>query len=53
MEWQKDAVPDAVLLECTHNPGLVLLSILIACAASYVALSIAGLMLRSPQHARR
>ncbi|MEE9100175.1 MULTISPECIES: bifunctional diguanylate cyclase/phosphodiesterase [Pseudomonas] len=53
MEWQQDAVPDAVLLECTHNPGLVLLSILIACAASYVALSIAGLMLRSPQHARR
>ncbi|MCJ1885305.1 EAL domain-containing protein [Pseudomonas sp. LA21] len=53
MEWQKDAVPDAVLLECTHNPGLVLLSILIACAASYVALSIAGLMLRSPRQAWR
>ncbi|WP_152221385.1 bifunctional diguanylate cyclase/phosphodiesterase [Pseudomonas sp. SCB32] len=53
MEWQKDAVSDSVLLECTHNPGLVLLSILIACVASFVALNIAGRMLRTPQHAHR
>ncbi|MHB9798619.1 putative bifunctional diguanylate cyclase/phosphodiesterase [Pseudomonas sp. MT3] len=53
MEWQKDAVPDAVLLECTHNSGLVLLSILIACVASFVALSIASRMIRTPRHAHR
>ncbi|MCP8464337.1 EAL domain-containing protein [Pseudomonas sp. ZM23] len=47
MDWQKDAVPDAVLLECTHSPGLVLLSILIACVASFVALGIANRVART------
>lgn len=53
MDWQKDALPDAVLLECSHNSGLVLLAILIACIASFVALSIAARMVRAPQHAHR
>ncbi|EMV9185994.1 hypothetical protein AADU03_004887, partial [Escherichia coli] len=53
MDWHQDAVPDAVLLECSHNPGLVLLAILIACVSSFVALSITARMARAPQHAHR
>lgn len=53
MDWQKDAAPDAVLLEFTHNTGLVLLSILIACVASFVALSIASRAARAPSASRR
>ena len=53
MDWHQDALPDAVLLECSHNPWLVLLAIFIACVASFVALSIAARMVRAPQHAHR